>query len=162
MTFALQEAKFWEHFSITACNHLNWNPIWIIIKINKNGFGNSLRKYKTLIKIYKKLQPRYRRYAQVLFRKNSSSFISQPNGNQKTSENRSRNAISYKNLPQNRPHLVSYMPFNTVSIRISPIILAKSRMHKVKLKTWRFQYMMWLLFILLTTLTLNSAYILQY
>lgn len=57
--------------------YLNCNPGQTIIRIDKNGFGNSLKKYKTLIKIYKRSWPKYQRCAQVPLKKNL--FISQVN-----------------------------------------------------------------------------------
>ncbi len=135
----LRRQSYGSIFQEQLYDYLNWNPIWIIIKIDKNRFDNSLRRYETLIKTYKKSMPRYQRCAWVLFRKNSSCFISQPNENQKTLKNSLRNAISYKILLWNRPHLVSYTPFNTPNVRISTIIWAKSRTCGTKLRTWRFQ-----------------------
>lgn len=49
------------------------------MKKNKNGFGNGLKKYGTLIKTYKRPQPKYQICAWVLFRKNSFYYISSLN-----------------------------------------------------------------------------------
>lgn len=57
-----------------------------MIRIDKNGFDNSLRRYKSLIKTYKKPWPRYQRYAQILFKNNFFCFITLPTENQKSFE----------------------------------------------------------------------------
>lgn len=84
-----------------------------IMRIDKNGFGNGLRRYETLTRrMYKMLWPTYQKCAQLLFKKNSFPFTRRPNGIQKTSGIGSRNAIPCKIiLPRNGPRSASYTPF---------------------------------------------------
>lgn len=69
------------------------------MQIDKNNFCTTLRKYKILIKIYKKSQARYQKCALALFKKNSSYYTYKPNRNQNNSGNGLQNGTSYKILP---------------------------------------------------------------
>lgn len=92
------------------------------MKTDKNGFGNGLKRYKTLIKTYKEPRLRYQRYILASFRKNSSNYITQSNRNQKVFRNSLQNAIFCRILPQNDLRLASNTLFNIPSARILPSI----------------------------------------
>ena len=70
MTFSLQGVKSWENVLGTVMQRPELKFRKDNEKTDKNGFGNKPKRYKTLVKTYKELWPRYLRCALALFIKN--------------------------------------------------------------------------------------------